>query len=92
MCLRVSPCVSRGLLILRFRKHSVDDRALRSTLSQMSFKKDVALKPGSRVQVQRLCSLISRNLQYATSLLADLYRATKQHSEKTGPATVSSVQ
>ena len=30
----VSPCVSRGLLILRFRKHSVDDRALRSTLSQ----------------------------------------------------------
>ena len=29
----VSPCVSRGLLILRFRKHSVDDRALRSTLS-----------------------------------------------------------
>ena len=33
MCLRVSPCVSRGLLILRFRKHSVDDRALRSTLS-----------------------------------------------------------
>ena len=32
----VSPCVSRGLLILRFRKHSVDDRALRSTLSHGS--------------------------------------------------------
>ena len=31
----VSPCVSRGLLILRFEKHSVDHRALRSTLSQL---------------------------------------------------------
>ena len=89
------PCL---LDVLRLGRWGDADGALGPLLAPysfsggMSFKKDVALKPGSRVQVQRLCSLISRNLQYATSLLADLYRATKQHSEKTGPATVSSVQ